>query len=210
VKPIGVKGKERFSIAVFSTIAICLFLGILIQLLPDHKLAENKATPVAQAPSWDGNPDHPDCSESGHADPKHPGSIISDMYTEACTADHHPTGKPVESANYRQPYRTTASNLYLKFHANEVKAEQELAGNAIVVTGTVAGIRRDFKGDVVVSFYSPNEFLRVGAHLYSGQDEDAANLVTGQKLSVNCERAEMVLGSPQLMECLLLTNADGR
>ena len=64
-----------------------LVLGFLLFTLAAFlRPAPKKVTHVKHQVTkpWDGNPDHPDCSENGHPDPKHPGIIISDQYSDAC------------------------------------------------------------------------------------------------------------------------------
>lgn len=38
---------------------------------------------------WDGNPNHPDCSEHGHPDPHDPHAFISARFSNACDDVHH-------------------------------------------------------------------------------------------------------------------------
>lgn len=64
-----------------------LFAGLVLLVLAGWVQEMGKPKPHVKhqvVKAWDGNPDHPDCSENGHPDPKHPGVIISDRYSDEC------------------------------------------------------------------------------------------------------------------------------
>lgn len=110
-----------------------------------------------------------------------------------------------ESRQRPQPaaYATTAEDLFRLFDANEVSADQAVAGRIVAVSGVVQAIETDLTGAPLLHLASPNPFLPVRAQLVDADKPRAAGLVKGQAVTVWCPRVAQVVGSPAGFECRL-------
>jgi len=97
----------------------------------------------------------------------------------------------------------TATKLFNDYHANEVSADDEYKGRRLLVTGIVNSIDKDLTGSIIVRLTTSNQFMSVDADMRDSQKSNAATLSRGQKVSVSCTGAGMVIGSPQLSDCAL-------
>lgn len=93
----------------------------------------------------------------------------------------------------------TARALFAEYEANEVAADMKFKGKQLAVTGTVASINKDFKGDVWVGLATENEFMPVHAEGFS--PNQVADLKKGQKIKITCTGKGMIVGSPMLKKC---------
>lgn len=110
---------------------------------------------------------------------------------------------PTEPAAEPDLYKVSPYELLEKYEANEVKADREFHGKTLVVTGRIASIDKDFTDAVVIKFETGQMFTPVMAELVRGQEDEAAALVKGQRVTVQCSRARFIVGYPNLDECLL-------
>ena len=94
-----------------------------------------------------------------------------------------------------------ASALYKAYAANEVAADDTYKGKQLAVTGTVAGISKDFTDAVYVELDTGNEFASI--HARDIDTAVAAGLSKGQQITVVCEGAGLVMGSPILNSCVV-------
>ncbi|WP_454259935.1 OB-fold protein [Pseudoxanthomonas mexicana] len=96
------------------------------------------------------------------------------------------------------PLEVSASDLFAAYEANEVAADNQYKGKQLAVTGTVAGINKDFTDEVYVEI-AGNEFMNIHAR---GIDPTvAAGLAKGTKITVVCEGGGLMMASPILNEC---------
>jgi hypothetical protein len=96
------------------------------------------------------------------------------------------------------PLEVSASDLFAAYDANEVAADNQYKGKQLAVTGTVAGINKDFTDEVYVEI-AGNEFMNIHAR---GIDPTvAAGLAKGTKITVVCEGGGLMMASPILNEC---------
>ncbi len=96
------------------------------------------------------------------------------------------------------PLEVSAADLFAAYEANEVAADNQYKGKQLAVTGTVAGINKDFTDEVYVEI-AGNEFLNIHAR---GIDPTvAAGLAKGTKITVVCEGGGLMMASPILNEC---------
>jgi hypothetical protein len=97
------------------------------------------------------------------------------------------------------PLEVSAADLFAAYEANEVAADNQYKGKLLAVTGTVAGINKDFTDEVYVEIGTSNQFMSIQAR---GIDPAvAAGLQKGTKVTVVCEGAGLMVGSPILNEC---------
>ena len=100
--------------------------------------------------------------------------------------------------------RTTANQLFADYHANEVAADQRYKGQHLLVSGVVQSIDKDFLDHIVLRLSTANEFESVMAQLSKQDENKAAALVIGSPVLVNCTGGTMVVGSPNLDDCVLV------
>ncbi|SOD53643.1 tRNA_anti-like [Pseudoxanthomonas wuyuanensis] len=97
------------------------------------------------------------------------------------------------------PLEITAAKLFADYEANEVAADDKYKGNQLAVSGTVAGISKDFTDEAYVEIRTPNDFASIHAR---GLDPSvAAGLSKGQQIAVVCVGGGLMLSSPILNEC---------
>jgi hypothetical protein len=97
------------------------------------------------------------------------------------------------------PMEVSASDLFAAYEANEVAADNQYKGKQLAVSGTVAGINKDFTDEVYVEIGTANEFMSI--HARDIDPAVAAGLQKGTKITVVCEGAGLMMGSPILNEC---------
>ena len=96
------------------------------------------------------------------------------------------------------PLEVSAPDLFAAYEANEVAADNQYKGKQLAVTGTVAGINKDFTDEVYVEI-AGNEFMNIHAR---GIDPTvAAGLAKGTKITGVCEGGGLMMASPILNGC---------
>jgi hypothetical protein len=113
---IGNRTKKKFAVALFGIMGICLVLIIALSLLPD----DGTKVPAKSIPSrvkWSGA--GPDCTPDGHPDPKHPGIIISDLYSNACPSEPSSPADPLEDADALDAKYGTDATVYCGDHTDD-------------------------------------------------------------------------------------------
>ena len=118
---------------------------------------------------------------------------------------HAPSGRApsprdrVQSTAPRAPHEVTAAALWTEYQANEKSANAHYKGEALDVTGQVTGMDSDLVGSVIVRLESPNPFSPTRAYLA----DSSAPPGKGTAVTLRCQGAGMILGSPVLRECVL-------
>jgi hypothetical protein len=97
--------------------------------------------------------------------------------------------------------RVTAMELFSAYQRNEVLADSQYKGKELIVTGTVAEIRKDMFDNAVVDLATTNEFESVLAYLDKGEEAKAATLSKGMAVTLLCEGGGATMGSPDLRNC---------
>lgn len=113
-------------------------------------------------------------------------------------------GSPAEPAHYVPgvpAQHVDAADLWRAYEANEVAADEQYRGKRLLVTGTVSAISKDFLDNVVVSFKSPNPYLRTHATIRKIQTDLAGGLSKGQDIQLNCVGGGRIVGAPVLGDC---------
>ncbi|WP_435926675.1 OB-fold protein [Dryocola sp. BD613] len=98
-------------------------------------------------------------------------------------------------------YQTTAKSLITLYRENEIAADDKIAGRKVGITGVIQGIRKDFKGDVVIEFQTGNQFMPVRLSMDDGERTKAAKLKKGQKTTITCDKMMLLVGSPSGSNC---------
>ena len=97
----------------------------------------------------------------------------------------------------------TAGQLFTDYQGNEVAADNKYKDKALLVSGTVQSIDKDFMDDIIVSLTTANMFMPVRANLDDSEKSKAASLSKGQTIKVLCTGGGMVIGNPQLRDCTI-------
>lgn len=97
----------------------------------------------------------------------------------------------------------TAAQLFAGYEANEVSADERYKGKALLVTGKIASIDKDFTDGIVLRLSTSNPFQTVDANLEDSEKPKAGRLAKGETVRVQCEGNGMVIGSPQLGDCVI-------
>lgn len=93
----------------------------------------------------------------------------------------------------------TAAALWSEYQSNEKAANARYKGEALDVTGQVAGMDTDLVGSVIVRLESPNPFSPTRAYLA----DSSAPPGRGSEVTMRCQGAGMMLGSPVLRDCVV-------
>jgi hypothetical protein len=99
------------------------------------------------------------------------------------------------------PLEVSAADLFAAYEANEVAADNQYKGKQLAVTGTVAGINKDFSDDVFVEIGTANQFMSI--HARDIDPTVAAGLSKGSTVTVVCEGGGLIVGSPILNDCVV-------
>lgn len=94
-----------------------------------------------------------------------------------------------------------AAELFDRYQANEVAADELFKGRAVLVTGTVAGVEKDFTDGIVIRLATSNQFMPVDAAVVSSQKAAAARTSRGDEVTLRCVGRGMIMGRPQLDGC---------
>lgn len=98
----------------------------------------------------------------------------------------------------------TAEQLRKDYEANEVSADDRYRKQALLVTGRVDSIKKDFSDHPYVVLATSNRFEGVHARFARGTAEAAlGTLSRGDKVTLRCIGDNVMMGSPQLKGCIL-------
>lgn len=123
------------------------------------------------------------------------GSGYSDYVERAKATAEQPQGAAAPTA-----LEVTAGKLFADYEANEVAADNQYKGKTLAVSGTVAGINKDFTDEVYVEL-AATPFQSIQAR---GLPQDvAAGLNKGQKVTVECIGDGLMMTLPILKKCKL-------
>lgn len=102
-----------------------------------------------------------------------------------------------------QAVPVTALELFKDYQGNEVAADGRYKGRTLLVTGTVSEVKKDFTDSIVIHLRSSNPFMSIDAHVEDSETAKAAQLNKGDTVTLRCEGRGMVIGRPQLGDCLV-------
>lgn len=102
-----------------------------------------------------------------------------------------------------QPITVSAEQLRKDYKANEVSADERYRGKPLLVTGAVKAIKKDILDNPYVQLSTSNMFETVDAHFADGAAAALGKLAPGNKTTVRCVGDNVLIGSPQLKDCVL-------
>lgn len=136
-----------------------------------------------------------------------------------CSAfDNRDLCKRVLAAGEKDLDTVTASQVFSRYQANEVAADQAFKGQYVHVSGKILEISKDWRQGVVLTLRGgPGLLDRVQLRLFERQvtavtkgaiisakvEELAARLKVGQTIEAECKGGGMMLKTPIFRECLL-------
>jgi hypothetical protein len=101
-------------------------------------------------------------------------------------------------------YRTTATDLYRDYEANEVATDQKIGGARVEVSGIINSIDKDIFEDPVIKLDVGDDFNDVLLTLDKSQLAAAGRLGKGQSVTIRCEKMGRVVDLPIGDKCQLI------
>jgi hypothetical protein len=101
---------------------------------------------------------------------------------------------------------TSAREAARKYEENEVAADKQLYGKNVLLSGTVTAINSGIGNSPYLVLAARSAF-QVQAHLVKTAIDRAALLKKGQKLTLFCQGAGAIAGSPMFRRCLFADDA---
>jgi tRNA_anti-like len=147
---------------------------------------------------------------------------MAGMFAVAATGSIRPAARPIETA----PTTTTAGvavararapasaalagqvaeisaiELWMAYSRDPVGADRSFRDHAVLVTGTVRSIERDFQGRLLVRLSTGDAFETINATM-AGRDNSVASAAKGRAVSLLCQGRGMLMGAPLLGGCSL-------
>lgn len=173
---------------------VCFSVAIAA-FLPACSQKQNESTPAAaeKKPSVEINPKHVAFVQN----------IIFDDYVAALNGDDSDVKHERALRTFNITQAVDAKKLAGDYNENEVAADQKYKkkGAYILVSGTVSGISKDYKGDPYVSLKGKDMFQDVQARFGDNDQNTLATLKKGQKVAFVCEVSHKIVTQVMLREC---------
>ena len=140
--------------------------------------------------------------------------VVLGIVVTACSGDKKsdtsPSNQPTAQeapvpAEPEQLETVTADQILNAYKNNEVAANQALKDKKFIVTGTIDSISADFSDKPVIELKAGGEyeFNQPRASLAEGEENKAASLAKGQRISMVCIGNSEVAGTPMLKDCVI-------
>jgi hypothetical protein len=98
----------------------------------------------------------------------------------------------------------SAAELWTVYSGDVTKADARFMNKTFDVTGRVADVRRDYRGEVLLRLTTGEALETVRAGLINHDDSGRSIPVRGQTVALRCRGAGMLIGSPVLEACVAL------
>lgn len=142
------------------------------------------------------------------------GCLIGGMFAVASagallTPAHPPESAPAWPKTEAAPSipkastQVTASELWAAYARDQADADRQYRDRAVVVTGTVQSIERDFEGSMIARLSTGDAFETVNAKLATRNDPTLVGVMKGRPVSLLCVGRGVLLGAPQLGGCFV-------
>ncbi|WP_433847096.1 OB-fold protein [Acinetobacter proteolyticus] len=99
----------------------------------------------------------------------------------------------------------SANQIYSDYKANEINADNKYKGKLLQVNAVVDGIHKDFKDDSYLTLTTDNSYMSIHASINNSELNHAAQLRKGSNVTVECKGGTMILGSPTLNNCIIVS-----
>jgi hypothetical protein len=97
----------------------------------------------------------------------------------------------------------TAADLWAEYGRDTAEANRKFRDKAVVVSGVVQSVERDFEGSMVARLSTGDAFETVNAKLATRNDPSVLGVVKGRSVSLLCVGRGAIMGSPQLAGCFV-------
>jgi hypothetical protein len=132
-----------------------------------------------------------------------PRSATSEAIPSRRPATVPTTATAVASSSATPALVVSAATLVRDYHDNEVSADGEYRGRAILVDGMIDKIAKDFRDQPSVYFAVPGAFLGVRASLSKTGETQIAAYHRSDRVTLRCIGAQMVMNMPALDNCVV-------
>jgi hypothetical protein len=95
----------------------------------------------------------------------------------------------------------TAAELWALYNVDTAKADVRFKNQPVSITGTVADVRRDYSGEVMLRLATGDSLETVRATLAGHDDSGRTTPIRGQLVSLRCTGRGKLIGSPVLEAC---------
>jgi hypothetical protein len=142
------------------------------------------------------------------------GCLVAGMFAVASasallTAPHAPETAPAWPKMAAAPTmakastEVTAVELWAAYGRDPAAADRQFRDRAVVVTGLVQTIERDFEGTMVARLSTGDAFETVNAKLATRNDPTMVGVIKGRPVSLLCVGRGTLMGAPQLGGCFV-------
>lgn len=100
-------------------------------------------------------------------------------------------------------YTTTGAALSHDYDTNEVATDLKINGRAILVSGRVKSIDKDYWNNVVVDLALGNELMPASIKMLDNYASKAAALSEGNEVTIRCKKMRRMVGNPYGSGCVL-------
>lgn len=135
------------------------------------------------------------------------GEVPAESSTAIATQDGaSQEGNPTAPAAAKQlpVLDLSPAEIYQRYQANEVAADQSWAGHLIRIKAPIDEINKDFTNDIVLNFSTGADFSPLQADIGKDQENLAASLSKGQVVTVICAKLQRVVQDPIASDCKLI------
>lgn len=130
-------------------------------------------------------------------------SSVAEPTAQAKAPTKEPAQEPAKEPAKEPALSVDAIKLWKDYDANEVAADGVYKGKMLQVTGVVSSIDKDFLDNIIVHLKSPNPIMNTMAKLEKSESSKAAALNKGATVTLTCEGAGRIVGSPSLDDCTI-------
>ena len=99
--------------------------------------------------------------------------------------------------------QVTAAELWSEYARDAPAADRKFRDKAVVVTGIVRSVERDYEGSLVARLSTGDAFETVNAKLATRNDPSMVGVIKGRSVSLLCVGRGALLGAPQLGGCFV-------
>jgi hypothetical protein len=95
----------------------------------------------------------------------------------------------------------TAAELWALYNVDAAAADARFKGKPVAITGTVADVRSDYRGDIMLRLSTGDALETVRAAIVNHDDSGRSIPIRGQVVSLRCTGRGALIGSPVLDSC---------
>jgi hypothetical protein len=143
------------------------------------------------------------------------GGLMVAMFAVASASVLLPQARPTEVVTGPAPRaaaapvaspltpEVSATDLWTAYSRDAVAADRAYRDHAVVVTGSIRSVDRNYEGEMVVRLGTGDAFDTVNATLAARNDPALGTLTKGRSVSLLCAGRGSLMGAPQLGGCFI-------